>query len=431
MKVFLDMVGCRLNQSEIEGYARQFRLAGHTLTSTAETADLVVINTCTVTAAAAADSRQKIRQAARLGAHQIIVTGCLASLNPREVSTLQGVTQVIGNLEKDDLVPSVLHLPTASLAHASIRREPIPGARLRTRAFIKVQDGCDNYCTYCVTRLARGAGRSRHIAEILEDIHSAVEGGSQEIVLTGVHLGSWGYDFAQPKRLESLVSAILDETTIPRLQLSSIEPWDISPDFFELWREARLCRHLHLPLQSGCEATLKRMGRKITPQAYAELIRQARRAIPDVAITTDIITGFPGETEEEFKESREFVQEMDFAGGHVFTYSPRPGTAAVNLTDPINSSVAKQRNAVMRQTFKVSAATYRMKHLNLDLRVLWEKATPIGGQQWRLSGLSDNYMRVEAISGSACRNQIMDVHITSLLPDGLLGEIHLAETGTQ
>ncbi len=422
MKVFLDMVGCRLNQSEIESYASQFRLAGHTLTSSAESADLVVINTCTVTAAAASDSRQKIRQAARSGEHQIIVTGCLASLDPRQVMSLPGVTRVIGNLEKDSLVPSVLNLPPALLEHTSIRREPIPGSRLRTRAFIKVQDGCDNHCTYCITRLARGAGRSRTVNDILVDIRSALEGGSQEIVLTGVHLGSWGYDFASPARLENLISAILDETATPRLQLSSIEPWDISPGFFGLWQNARLCRHLHLPLQSGCEATLKRMGRKITPQAYADLIRQARGVITGVAITTDIIAGFPGETDNEFAESLEFVVEMNFAGGHVFTFSPMPGTAAVNLPNKVYSSVAKQRNALMRQTFRYSAYQYRSKHINTVLQVLWEKATSIHEHAWQLSGLSDNYLRVEAIFSSPCHNQIMDVRITGLTPDGLMGE---------
>jgi threonylcarbamoyladenosine tRNA methylthiotransferase MtaB len=257
----------------------------------------------------------------------------------------------------------------------------------------------------------------------LSDIYSALDGGSQEIVLTGVHLGSWGYDFAEPSRLESLVKAILDESTTPRLRLSSIEPWDISPNFFELWQDPRLCRHLHLPLQSGCGSTLKRMGRKITPRAYAELFHQARLGIHDLAITTDIITGFPGETEDEFIESLEFVKEMDFANGHVFTFSPRPGTAAVNLPYKISSSVAKQRNALMHLIFQQTASNYRSKHLNQDLRVLWEKASPIDDHQWRLSGLSDNYLRVHSVFSSPCRNQIMDVHISSVEPDGLAGEI--------
>jgi threonylcarbamoyladenosine tRNA methylthiotransferase MtaB len=335
---------------------------------------------------------------------------------------------VIHNHNKDDLVPNVLNIPTSSFDLVSIHREPIPGTRLRTRAFIKVQDGCDNHCTYCITSLARGAGRSRSINDILNDIHSAIDGGSQEVVLTGVHLGSWGYDFPEPSRLESLIRAVLEETVIPRLRLSSLEPWDISPNFFDLWQDSRLCRHLHLPLQSGCAATLKRMGRKITPQFYAELIYQARLKIPDLAVTTDIITGFPGETEDEFSESAEFVREMSFASGHVFTYSPRPGTTAVNLPNKIPSSVAKQRNTIMRQIFQQSATEYRVKHLDQIIYVLWEKASRFDNNHWQLSGLSDNYLRVRAISSSPCRNQIMDVHITSVEHDGLVGEILPSDT---
>jgi threonylcarbamoyladenosine tRNA methylthiotransferase MtaB len=423
MKVYLDMVGCRLNQSEIESFAGQFRAAGHTLISDMDAADMVVINTCAVTAAAASDSRQKIRQAARAGAMQIIVTGCYATLNHDETAAFPGVTQVIENHKKENLVPAVLNLPRSSFEHTSLPREPIPGSRLRTRAFIKVQDGCDNHCTYCVTVLARGAGRSRPIDEVLMDIRSALDGGSQEIVLTGVHLGSWGSDFALHLSLQELTRAILTGTETPRLRLSSLEPWDITPNFFELWRNPRLCRHLHLPLQSGCAVTLRRMGRKITPEVYAGLIRQARSAIPDVAITTDIITGFPGETEAEFSEGAEFVREMNFANGHVFTFSARPVTAAMSLPDKIPSAVARQRNARMRQIFLDSAAEFREKQIGHNLPVLWEKVTPIAEGQWQLSGLSDNYLRVYSVSSCPCRNQIMRVRITRAEQGGLAGEI--------
>ena len=376
MKVYLDMVGCRLNQSELESYARQFRLAGHTLTSDVETADLVVINTCTVTAAAASDSRQKIRHAAHAGAGQIVVTGCWATLNSPEIVDLPEVSHVIVNQEKDILVPIVLDLPIQQFEHLSIQREPIPGSRLRTRAFIKVQDGCDNHCTYCITTIARGSGRSRGTQEVLQDIQSALDGGTQEIVLTGVHLGSWGYDFEKPSHLEQLVRAILNNTDTPRLRLSSLEPWDISPDFFELWQSPRLCRQLHLPLQSGCETTLKRMGRKITPHSYAHLLQQARNAIPGVSITTDIITGFPGETEQEFVESASFIMDMDFARGHVFTYSARPGTAAAELPDQVPIKISKQRSAQIREILSNSSSKYLEKHIGHNLSVLWEKASP-------------------------------------------------------
>jgi threonylcarbamoyladenosine tRNA methylthiotransferase MtaB len=423
MKVFLDMVGCRLNQGEIEAYARQFRLAGHTLTPDSSSADLVVINTCSVTTAAAADSRQKIRQAARSGAGQIIATGCYATLEPSAVLRLPGVSQVIDNLDKDLLVPMVLNIPPADLEHGTIQREPVPGSRLRTRAFIKVQDGCDNHCTYCLTRLARGVGRSRSPDTVLIDINAALQGGAQEIVLTGVHLGSWGYDFTPPSSLQSLLIAILDSSNAPRLHLSSIEPWDITPDFFDLWQNPRLCRHLHLPLQSGSAATLHRMGRKITPESYAHLVAQARLAIPGVSITTDIITGFPGETEEEFSESAAFIAQMEFAGGHVFTFSPRPGTAAFSLPNQVNPLIAKHRNAIMHQILQKSAASYRRQYLHHRLSVLWEKASPINNHQWELSGLSDNYLRVRAPFSSPCRNKIMNVRITAVETAGLLGEI--------
>ena len=423
MKVFLDMVGCRLNQSELEAYARQFRLAGHTLSSTANSADLIVINTCSVTAAAASDSRQKIRQAALSGANQIIVTGCWATLYPQETSELPGVSQVIGNPEKDLLVSTVLKIPLPGAEHQTIQREPIPGTRLRTRAFIKVQDGCDNHCTYCITRIARGAGRSRGINAILDDIHSALEGETKEVVLTGVHLGSWGYDFEPSSHLSTLVKTILSETDIPRLRLSSIEPWDISPEFFELWQNPRLCRHLHLPLQSGSESTLKRMGRRVTPAGFAHLIYQARASIPGVAITTDVITGFPGETEAEFSESTSFVKEMDFSNGHVFTYSARPGTSAAQSPNQVPHNVSKQRNAIMRKILQLSSLNFQAEYLGQDLQVLWEKATPFDRGLWKLSGLTDNYLRVRASFPSPCHNQIMMVSIIGMGQGDLVGDI--------
>lgn len=423
MKIYLDMVGCRLNQSEIEAYANKFRLAGHTLIADIDHADMIVINTCTVTAAAASDSRQKIRQAARTDAVQVIVTGCYASLNLQETAAFPRVTQVIDNRSKDNLVPMVLHLPQSTFEHTQLRREPIPGERMRTRAFIKVQDGCDNHCTYCITVLARGAGRSRPIEAVLLDVRSALEGGSQEIVLTGVHLGSWGFDFSKPLSIQDLVRAILNDSETPRLRLSSLEPWDLTPGFFELWRDTRLCRHLHLPLQSGSAATLRRMGRKISPGTYAELIKAARSTIHELAITTDIITGFPGETETEFAESSEFVREMNFSNGHVFTFSPRVGTPAINLPNKIPSKIARQRNATMRQILQQSAKEYREKQVGRNLQVLWEKVCPINDGQWQLSGLSDNYLRVRTISTSPCRNQITEVHISTAENDGLAGEI--------
>ena len=423
MKIYLDMVGCRLNQSELEAYARQFRLAGHSLTSEVESADLIVINTCTVTAAAASDSRQKIRQSARARSKQVIVTGCFATLNPQFTSEIPGVSLVVDNREKENLVSLALGIPDFKTTQISTQREPIPGARLRTRAFIKVQDGCDNHCTYCITRIARGSSRSHSMDTILADIRSALDGGAQEVVLTGVHLGSWGYDFQKPDHLSQLVRAILSETDVPRLRLSSLEPWDISPDFFTLWQNPRVCRHLHLPLQSGCKNTLKRMGRQITPEAYSALLHQARISIPGVAITTDIITGFPGETDVEFYESLSFVKEMDFSGGHVFTYSARLGTAAALLPDQIPPRISKQRSARMREVLMEASCSYQKKFIGTKLQVLWEKAIPIHETHWMLKGLTDNYLRVCTHTPKAFHNQLMNVAITGVQDGELLGKI--------
>jgi threonylcarbamoyladenosine tRNA methylthiotransferase MtaB len=414
VKVFLDSIGCRLNQSEIEAYARQFHAASHTLVASAEQADLVVVNTCNVTAAAASDSRGVIRGAARAGAGQIVVTGCWSSLNPGAAADLPGVARVIPNQDKDRLVADLLGVSMDVFDLEPVARQPVPGARLRTRAFIKVQDGCDNRCTFCVTTLARGPGRSRTVEQILADIQAAVDGGCQEAVLTGVHLGSWGQDFSTPVQLRRLVEAVLERSDIPRLRLSSLEPWDLDADFFRLWEDARLCRHLHLPLQSGCVATLRRMARKTTPRSFAALLDASRRMVPDMAVTTDVIVGFPGESEAEFAESLDFVHQMEFAGGHVFTYSARPGTAAAAMPDQVPYTLRKERNAQMRALLAESASRYQGEFLGKVLPVLWESATVFGPDGWQLSGLTDNYLRVSALAPRQCWNRITPVQMVGV-----------------
>ncbi len=436
MKIYLDTVGCRLNQAEIERYARQFRAAGHTLVAAPGEADLAVVNTCAVTTAAASDSRQKIRQVARAGAGEVIVTGCWSTLKPAEAAALPGVSHVIANPEKDCLVPDLLQIDPEAFDLEPVEREPIPGARLRTRAFIKVQDGCDNRCTFCVTTVARGPGRSRPVKEILADIRAALHddpgigdrkaaGGyaAREIVLTGVHLGSWGQDASPARHLGDLVRAVLQEIGTARLRLSSLEPWDLDTDFFGLWKDRRLCRHLHLPLQSGCAATLRRMARKTTPQSFSSLVRAARAAIPGVAITTDVITGFPGESEAEFAESLTFVKEIGFAGGHVFTYSARLGTAAARMPGQVPVSLRKDRNAQMRAVLAGSESAYRNQFLGEVLPVLWESASAFGPGGWDLSGLTDNYLRVNTRAPGQLWNQVTPVRLTALDHGRLKGEI--------
>jgi threonylcarbamoyladenosine tRNA methylthiotransferase MtaB len=429
MKIYLDTIGCRLNQAEIESMARQFRAAGHEIVASPHEADLAVMNTCAVTTDAASDSRRVIRNIARAGVKEIIATGCWSTLQPKEAENLPNVLKVVPNSQKDNLVSQTLHLqpstlnltPPPSFDLEPISRAPLPGLHHRTRAFIKAQDGCDNRCAFCVTTVARGEGRSRPLAEVISDIRFALEGGAKEIVLTGVHLGSWGQDF--DSHISELVKNILRQTDVPRLRLSSLEPWDLDADFFLLWKDARLAPHFHLPLQSGCESTLKRMARKITPASFRDLIRAARTCIPDVAVTTDVIAGFPGETEDEFAESLAFVKEMNFAGGHVFTYSARPGTGAARMKAQVQSEIKKQRNHILRAALDESAQAYREKFIGKTLTVLWEATSEMGDWGWQMEGWTENYLRVKAIAAAPRWNEMDKVKLNEVDGESLKGEI--------
>ena len=420
MKIYLDTIGCRLNQAEIESMARQFRAVGHEIVASVDVADMAVVNTCAVTNDAVSVSRGKIRQIARAGVGEIVATGCWATLQPTQVYDLPNVFRVVTNDHKDHLVADVLDLPQHVFDLEPISRQPLPGLRRRTRAFIKVQDGCDNHCTFCITTVARGEGRSRAIPEVIQDIRSALDGGTKEIVLTGVHLGSWGYDFNM--HLKDLIKVILDETDVPRLRLSSLEPWDLDADFFCLWEDQRLMPHLHLPLQSGCETALRRMARKTTPTSFRKLIAAARNSIPDLAITTDIIAGFPGETEDEFAESLAFVREMDFAGGHVFTYSARPGTGAARMKGQVRPEVRKRRNHILHNALEESAKSYREKFVGRMSSVLWESTSEMGEHGWLMEGLSENYLRVSAVAPSPRWNEIDEVMLHESGEHRLKGE---------
>ncbi len=425
MKIYLDSIGCRLNQAEIERIARQFRAAGHEIVGEASRADLAVVNTCTVTSQAAADSRKVIRRAARVGVDEIIATGCWVTMEPEKAALLS--SKVVLNAQKETLVPDLLKLPSEVFDLEPLERIPLPGLRARTRAFIKVQDGCDNKCTFCITTLARGDGHSRALDEILTDVRSALDGGAKEIVLTGVHLGSWGQNFRNAPDLHlplsKLIRSILEQTSAPRLRLSSLEPWDLEPDIFELWRDPRLMRHLHLPLQSGSDTVLRRMRRNTTRDEFRAIVNAARDVMPDVAITTDIIAGFPGETEAEFAETLDFVKEINFAGGHIFTYSPREGTPAARIKSQLDKNVRKARNAALRESFAEMENRYRDSFIGKMMPVLWESSTQASDAGWTMQGLTGNYLRVRATASEPRWNQIDDVKLLKIDRDVVIGEI--------
>ncbi len=423
MKIYLDMIGCRLNQSEIEIMARQFIAAGHSLVADPGEADLAVVNTCTVTAAAAADSRKTIRRLSRNGVERIITTGCWSSMHPDQARNLPGITGIVSNAEKDTLVANLLGLRQGSFDQEPLERAIIPGRRLRTRAFIKAQDGCRHHCTFCITTVARGESRSISQEIVLNDIRAAVRGGAQETVLTGVQLGSWGKDLDPALELHDLVLAILKDTEVPRLRLSSIEPWDITPSLIDLIKEERVARHLHLPLQSGSADVLRRMARANTPGQYEELVNQIRGAIPDIALTTDIMTGFPAETDDEFRESLDFIYRMNFADGHVFTYSAREGTPAGDFPDQVAHPVRKERSARIRDLLKTGAVKYRQQFVGTELITLWEQVARLEDSTHKAIGLTDNYLRVEALASPDVWNSFSSVRITGIIPKGVRGEI--------
>ncbi len=406
MKIHLRMLGCRLNQSEVETMARQFQRQGHEIVDDPTLADQIVVNTCAVTQDAVHDSRKLVRQLHRANDQAAItVTGCYAQIAPQEIAVLPGVAHVIDNLGKDTLVPTLTGQPIEPFDAEPIARDT-PQHLVRTRSFIKVQDGCDNACTFCVTTIARGAGRSRSIDDVVREVNALHAAGCQETVLTGVHLGSYGQDLGMGDGLSQLVRVLLDQTRIPRLRLSSLEPWDLSPQFFDLWQDERLCPHLHLPLQSGCDATLKRMARHTRQQPFRELVEAARERIPDLCLTTDLIVGFPGESDDEFAASAAFVESLDFAGMHIFRYSRRPGTAAARMRGHIAEEIKKARSSRMIDLAGAMERRYAERFTGTMRNVLWEHIAGVTGDGFVNVGYTDNYIRVGCLHPRALTGTI-------------------------
>ncbi|MGQ9501616.1 MAG: tRNA (N(6)-L-threonylcarbamoyladenosine(37)-C(2))-methylthiotransferase MtaB [Anaerolineae bacterium] len=420
MRVRLETLGCRLNTSEMEQLARQLRAMGHQVADADGPCDVCVVNTCAVTHLAERKSRQLIRHLQQAHPYALlVVTGCYAELAPTHLQAM-GIPLVVGNRQKEhlwEIIAQEMGLPVASSAQTTVC-----AGGLRTRAFVKVQDGCDNACTFCVVRLARGRGRSRTLEEVVQEVHQLLRAGYREVVLSGVHLGAYGYDWGDRWGLFHLVRRLLDETDLARLRLSSLEPWDIAPEFFTLWEDRRLARHLHLPLQSGCDATLRRMARRTTTKSFAELVAAARATIPDLAVTTDIMVGFPGESEAEFAESLAFVEAMQFARLHVFRYSPRPGTRAATMPDQVPPPVAAERAQRMRMLSAKLERSFRRRFVGRTMEVLWETARSVDGiRLW--SGLTDNYLRVTTSSSEALHNTITPTRLIAETNDGLYGEV--------
>jgi threonylcarbamoyladenosine tRNA methylthiotransferase MtaB len=417
MRIHLKTLGCRLNEAELESWRRDFQARGHTLTGVVEEADLLVVNTCAVTEEAVRKSRKLLSRSSRANPDaRLVVSGCYASLNPQSAAEIEGVDLVVENRDKGRLVEIVgeqLDLrvmpQSATEAHAS---GLLRGGR--QRAFIKVQDGCRYRCTYCIVTLARGEERSRPEQEIVAEINHLHSQGIQEAVLTGVHIGGYGSDIGSS--IPRLVRRILRQTDIPRLRIGSIEPWDLAEDFWSLFDDPRLMPHLHLPLQSGSDSVLRRMARRCRSDEYRELVRLAREGVADINITTDIIVGFPGETEQEWRQTLDFVEEIGFGDLHIFAYSPRKGTKAASLPGAIDRELKRRRSQTLHRLGERMKRQTLESYLGRTLAVLIE-----GRDEQGWGGYTPNYLRVTArdASGVELKNRIVEVALTGIDEDEL------------
>ncbi|MGF1642701.1 MAG: tRNA (N(6)-L-threonylcarbamoyladenosine(37)-C(2))-methylthiotransferase MtaB [Thiotrichales bacterium] len=404
MKVHLRTLGCRLNEAELEQWSQRFLDAGHQLSQDANQADLIVLNTCAVTHEASRKSRHVIHRLQRENPNaRLVVSGCHATLNPDEVAQTLGVDLVVGNADKHAL-PAIamrrLDLPD-SPASATEPGEIALYARGRHRAFIKIQDGCRYRCTFCIVTVARGEERSQPIADVLAEIRRFYAQGIQEVVLTGVHVGGYGSDLGGQTDLAALVRTVLEQTEIPRIRLASVEPWDLSDAFLDLFANPRLQPHMHLPLQSGSDSVLRRMARRCKTAEYATLIEKLRARNPDFNVTTDIIVGFPGETEAEWAETLDYLPQIGFGHIHIFPYSARGGTKAATLPDQIDKSIRQSRCQQLAELAAGMKRSALRSLLGKRVDVLWEQSSRDHDTgTTTIAGYTPNYARVRvAVDG--------------------------------
>ncbi len=410
--VALQTLGCKLNQAETESLAREFVAAGYQVVTPDDAADIYVLNTCTVTHIADRKCRNLLRLAHRRNPGALIVAaGCYAERAAAEVGGIEGVGLVVGNRDKARLAEIV---QARSNGNGSCGAGDICRSSFRTRALVKIQEGCGQSCSFCVVPRVRGREISRSQNDIIDEVKARVAEGYKEVILTGTRIGSYEHDGG----LRTLVERILRESEVQRLRLSSLEPCDLTPELLSLWRDSRLCPHIHLPLQSGCDSVLQRMGRAYDTADYERAAARAREAMPNLALTTDVMVGFPGEGEVEFGESYRFCEQMGFAAMHVFPYSVRPGTKAARMGDKVGDIEKKRRCQLMLDLARRGSRSFRGQFVGQTMNVLWE-----GNKDSIWFGLTENYMRVFLLGQKPLANQIAEAKIVAQ-HDGLLqGEL--------
>lgn len=402
--VAFHTLGCKVNAYETEAMWKMFEKAGYQKVDFQQKADVYLINTCTVTNTGDKKSRQVIRRAIRTNPDAVIVvTGCYAQTSPNEVAAIPGVDVVVGTQGRDKLLDYVEQVkktrePINKVGNIMKQREfeemDVPTFSERTRASLKIQEGCNNFCTFCIIPWAKGLSRSRKPESVLKQAHQLVAAGYQEIVLTGIHTGGYGEDL-ENYRLADLLQDLDQVAGLKRIRISSIEASQIDDRVVEILnRSEKMCRHLHIPLQSGDDTVLKRMRRKYTVAEYREKILQLQEALPDVAITTDVIVGFPGETDSQFENTYRLVKSLGMYQLHVFPYSKRSGTPAARMPDQVEDEVKNQRVERMIQLSKRLQKQYAQKFVGQVLEVIPERLDKEDPTGKRLIGYSDNYLPV-------------------------------------
>jgi len=408
-------LGCKLNQADAEAMARRLVAGGvRVVARPEEGVQAFIINTCSVTHVADRKARHLTRLARRLSPDAtVVLTGCYAETAPDNAAQLAGADLVLGNAAKPEIPDLLLErLPVGREAAVGC---PTPG---RTRAFVKIQEGCDEVCAFCIVPRTRGRERSRTVEEVVQEVLARQREGVQEVVLTGTQLGNCGRDLGWlehgPRRL---LEALLERTEVPRIRISSLQAQDISIQLLRLWRDPRLCPHFHLPLQSASDPVLRRMRRRYTAEQFRCAVDLVREQAPDVAVTTDVITGFPGETEADFQATYSLCREVGFAAIHAFPYSRRPGTAANLMRDQVLAPVRRQRLERLLALAEASAQAFRRRYLSRVMLVLWEEQK---SGWWQ--GLTPNYLRVYTRADGDLTNTLLPARLLALQDEGLRGE---------
>lgn len=424
-------LGCKVNQYETEAMAELFQKNGYSVVNAEDKADVYVINTCTVTNLGDRKSRQFIRRAKRMNKDAIVaVVGCYVQVSPDEVFEIEDVDLVIGTSDKNKIVELCEEVKEKNkrmkivediMKVREFEEMSIDEVKGKTRAFIKIQEGCNQYCSYCIIPYARGPVRSRNLENIVKEVEKLGRRGFKEIVLTGIHIASYGKDLGDI-RLIDVIESIHDVEGIERIRLSSLEPTIITEDFMNrLSKLPKVCDHFHLSLQSGSNTVLKRMNRKYTTEEYLSIVKLIRKYMPDVGLTTDIIVGFPGETDEEFEETYDFVKEVGFSRIHVFKYSPREGTPAAKFKNQVDGTVKTERSKKLIELGERLTKTFNERFVGKIMDVLFEEE--VKGKSGLIEGYTTNYIRVAALGDSSIEGRILPVRMNRISGENLTGEI--------